>query len=43
MDAKIRYLKNTGGPTKGENIIVGLNNGNVLKVMINNSFPVILQ
>lgn len=29
MDASIKSLKNTGGPERAENILIGLNNGNV--------------
>ena len=42
FESTIKCIKVIGGPTKKENILVGLNNGNVLKVFINNSFPVVL-
>ena len=42
FESKIKCIKVIGGPAKKENILVGLNNGNVLKIFINNSFPVVL-
>lgn len=42
FDAVIKCIKFVGGPPSRENILVGLSNGNVLKVFIDNSFPVVL-
>ena len=40
LDSVIRYLKVVGGPPRREGILVGLKNGHVLKIFINNAFPV---
>lgn len=40
MDAKVTYLKTIGGPPKREHAILGLSNGQVLKIFVDNSFPI---
>lgn len=39
-DHSIRYLKAIGGPPGKESIFVGLKNGQVLQIFINNPFPI---
>jgi len=39
LDAVIRYIKVVGGPEKREGILVGLKNGIILKIFIDNTFP----
>lgn len=36
-------MKVVGGLAGRENILVGLKNGNVLKIFIDNSFPIVLS
>jgi intraflagellar transport protein 122 len=38
----VTYLKTIGGPPKREHAIVGLSNGQVLKIFVDNSFPILL-
>ncbi|XP_074605343.1 intraflagellar transport protein Oseg1 [Brevipalpus obovatus] len=40
LEQLIRYLKIIGGPTGREQILVGLKNGQILQIFINNPFPV---
>ena len=40
MDAKVTYLRTIGGPPKREHALVGLANGQVLKLFVDNSFPI---
>jgi len=42
MDSFIRYIKIIGGPRGHEGLVVGLKNGQVYKIFITNSFPVLL-
>lgn len=42
LDAKVTYLKTIGGPPKREHALVGLANGQVLKLFVDNSFPITL-
>lgn len=39
MDSPIRYLKLIGGPPECEAMLVGLKNGGVYQVFVNNPFP----
>ena len=40
MDSNIRYVKAIGGPPTREGILVGLETGAILKIIIDNPFPV---
>eukprot|EP00879_Flechtneria_rotunda_P020074 GHRR01021110.1.p1 GENE.GHRR01021110.1~~GHRR01021110.1.p1 ORF type:complete len:1138 (+),score=467.94 GHRR01021110.1:213-3626(+) len=40
MDAVVRYLKVAGGPASKEGLLVGLKNGAVLKIFMDNAFPI---
>jgi intraflagellar transport protein 122 len=40
MDAPIKYIKVVGGPPGCEGLLVGLKNGQVLSIFVNNAFPV---
>ena len=42
MESFVRYIKCLGGIPKREALIIGLKNGNVLKLFIDNSFPIML-
>ncbi len=42
MDSQIRYIKVVSGPEGKESILVGLKNGQVLRIFINNPFPNLL-
>ena len=42
MDSPIRYLKLVGGPTDHESVLIGLKNGGVYQVFVNNPFPQLL-
>lgn len=39
MDSPIRYLKLIGGPPEYEAVLIGLKNGGVYQVYVNNPFP----
>eukprot|EP00761_Pharyngomonas_kirbyi_P010486 gb/GECH01010506.1/.p1 GENE.gb/GECH01010506.1/~~gb/GECH01010506.1/.p1 ORF type:complete len:1200 (+),score=262.07 gb/GECH01010506.1/:1-3600(+) len=40
LDDIIRYIKVSGGPSRQESLLVGLKNGIILKIFIQNSFPI---
>ena len=42
MDSPIRYLKLIGGPPDYESMLIGLKNGGVYQVFVNNAFPQLL-
>ena len=39
MDSPIRYLKLIGGPPACEAVLIGLKNGGVYQIFVNNPFP----
>eukprot|EP00003_Mantamonas_plastica_P004321 TRINITY_DN1341_c0_g1_i5.p1 TRINITY_DN1341_c0_g1~~TRINITY_DN1341_c0_g1_i5.p1 ORF type:complete len:654 (+),score=238.14 TRINITY_DN1341_c0_g1_i5:747-2708(+) len=43
MESLIRYIKVIGGPRGKEGILCGLLNGHILKIFINNQFPITLM
>lgn len=40
MDSVITYVKTVSGPPKKESLLVGLKNGTILKIFIDNGFPI---
>ena len=42
LESLIRYIKVVGGPSEKEGLLLGLKNGQILKIFIDNPFPVVL-
>jgi intraflagellar transport protein 122 len=40
MDSNIRFVKVVSGPPKKECLLVGLKNGSVYKIFVDNGFPI---
>lgn len=40
LDSNIRYVKTVSGPPRREGMLVGLKNGSVLKIFVDNAFPI---
>ena len=43
MESLIRYIKVVGGPSEREGLLLGLKNGQILKIFLDNGFPVVLM
>ena len=42
LESQIRYIKVVGGPPSREGMLVGLRNGQIFKIFIDNPFPILL-
>jgi intraflagellar transport protein 122 len=42
MEASIKHIKVVSGPPKKESLIIGLANGIVCRIFIDNAFPVVI-
>jgi len=42
MEASIKHIKVVSGPPKKESLIIGLSNGIVCRIFIDNAFPVVI-
>lgn len=42
FESSIRYFKTVGGPPRKEGLLVGLKNGDIFKIFIDNPFPILL-
>ena len=40
FDATVRYIKVTGGPAGGEGALIGLKDGTIVKIFVDQPFPV---
>lgn len=40
LEAAIRYIRGTGGPSGKEGLLIGLKNGQIVQIFINNPFPI---
>lgn len=42
MEAYIRYIRATGGPPGKEGLLIGLKNGQIVQIFLNNPFPILI-